>query len=211
MEVKRSNKYLEDFFEHTLGLQEALKSRYEDWEGVRQFEGTDLRVARMYEELCWTTEHIERDLDKHFKSVFPDQYDEMLVKPGIVVYTLCPHHLLPVRMSVTIGYIPNGKVLGLSKFVRVADTLGRRPVIQEEYSRELAEVIESRLTPKGVAVYVVGLHNCMAARGVKQEVPAVTSVVKGAIAEQPATRAEFFAIAGGSRWLNRLDYQLREL
>lgn len=180
-------------------LENFFLRRYSDWEGKRQFKGTGKRLVRMYEELCWLDGEIDVEVRLACESIFEDKYDEMLVEPEITVYTLCPHHLLPVRMSVTIGYIPNGKVLGLSKFVRIAEAMGKRPVIQEEYSRELAEVIEKHLEPKGVAVYVVGRHDCMSARGVGQEVPVVTSVVKGAIHDQPETRAEFFAIAQAGR------------
>lgn len=77
--------------------------------------------------------------------------------------------------------------------------MGRRPVIQEEYSRELTEVIHKRLEPKGVAVYIVGIHNCMAARGVKQRIPTITSKLTGPFKDDGKTRAEFYAIARGKR------------
>ena len=94
----------------------------------------------------------------------------MLVTKPIEVWTICPHHLLPCILKVTIGYVPDGSVLGLSKFSRIAEIMGKRPILQEEYSRELANFLEERLEPKGVAIYIVGKHNCMIARGVKQDV-----------------------------------------
>lgn len=175
-------------------LEQTFIERYKDWEGKRQFEGTAERIERMYEELCWSQNKISSRLEQVFK-VFEDGYDEMLVTPEIRVTTLCPHHILPCNFKVTIGYIPNGKVLGLSKFVRIAGIMGKRPVMQEEYSRELADLFMSRLQPKGVAVYVTGIHGCMTNRGVKQEIPVVTSVIRGVFEHQPETKAEFLAIA----------------
>ena len=178
------------------GLVAQIQGQYVGWDGIRQFQGTPGRLTRMYEELCWDQLKITEELEKQLK-VFKEKFNEMLVAKPIKVRAVCPHHLLPCLFDVTIGYIPDGAVLGLSKFARIAEIMGRRPILQEEYSRELAEFLESRLEPKGVAVYVVGSHNCMSFRGIKQDSKVVTSVLKGVFME-PVVRAEFFAIARGS-------------
>jgi GTP cyclohydrolase I len=168
---------------------------YKDWGGVHQFKDTPRRLARMYAEFCWSPEEIKEELDKQFKT-FENGFNEMLVTGPIIVWVLCPHHLLPVELKVTIGYIPNGRVLGLSKFARIAVTMGRRPIMQEQYCTELLEVLETNLKPKGTAIYVVGRHGCMVSRGIKQDAPVTSSVISGEF-EKSATRQEFYAIARG--------------
>lgn len=183
-----------ELLEATTELVRVLQERYVGWVGTKQFGRTPERLERMFQEFCWTQEQISYELDKAFEKVFDQPYDEMLVVKPIDVWTLCPHHLLPCHFSVTIGYVPDGKVLGLSKFTRVADILARRPVMQEEYSTELADLFMERLKPKGVAVYIVGSHGCMTARGVKQHSDVVTSVIRGVFESQSETRQEFFSI-----------------
>jgi len=187
--------------EENLNLEYASKSlvawlehRYEGWEGTKQFGQTPERLERMFQEFCWTQEQIEYELGKAFEKVFKNPYNEMLVVKAMNVWTLCPHHLLPCHFQVTIGYVPNGEVLGLSKFSRIAEVLARRPIMQEEYSTELADMLMERLKPKGVAVQVVGVHGCMTARGVKQHSEVITSTIRGVFEEEPATRAEFMAL-----------------
>ncbi len=177
----------------TTGLVEWLKNRYSTWEGVAQFGDTPARTERMYREFCWTPEKIETELDRHFRS-FEHKYDQMLVKKEIEVWTLCPHHLLPCLFKVSIGYVPNGKVLGLSKLTRIADTMARRPIMQEAYSDELVNTLMDRLEPKGVAVYILGTHGCMTSRGVRQHADVITSSIRGCFETEPETRAEFMAI-----------------
>lgn len=185
-----------DVFEET---EKGLRRRYYGWQGADQFIGTAGRLGRMAEELCWPNDKIEKELKKCFEAVFVDSYDELLVSGPTEVWTLCPHHLLPCRFKVFIGYIPNERVLGLSKFSRVAIVLGKRPVIQEMYSRELADAIMDNLKPRGLGVYVIGRHGCMEVRGVKQGVNVTTSVLKGVIFDRPEVRAEFYAtVTGGN-------------
>lgn len=170
-----------------------ITSLYPDWDGVKQFRGTPSRLVKMYGDFCWPQDKIEEELEKQFK-VFEDGYDEMLVVRDISVWTLCPHHLLPYNMKISVGYIPTGTVLGLSKFARIAEILAKRPILQEAYSTELADLLMTRLQPKGVAVYAVGQHGCMTSRGVKQHSDVVTSVVRGDFLKEGPTREEFFAI-----------------
>jgi len=102
---------------------------------------------------------------------------------------------LPCEFRVFLGYIPEGKkVIGLSKLTRLAVILAKRPIMQEQYTTELADLLERKLSPKGVGVTVYGIHGCMVARGVQQHAEVVTSVVKGDFLKEGPTRSEFFAI-----------------
>lgn len=175
-------------------LEQKLRRKYYGWPGAKQFEGTGGRLTRAFEEFAWTNERIRKELDSYFSTAFVDSYDEMLVEGPIEVWTLCPHHLLPCRFTVYVAYVPNELILGLSKFARIAIVLGRRPVIQEMYSRELVEVIDNNLNPKGVGVFVIGNHGCMEARGVQQHANVTTSVLRGVIRDKPEARNEFLQL-----------------
>ena len=178
-------------------IEKFLMVRYEGWEGKEQFSGTADRLVRMVEELCWPMERIAEECERYFKSTFKDSYDEMLVEGPITAWTLCPHHLLPCRFTVFVGYTPKGHVIGLSKFSRLAVVMAKRPIMQESYSRELAELIQTKLKPSGVGVYVIGSHGCMKARGIlQQETDVSTSVLLGAFKDDASTRKEFFDIVG---------------
>lgn len=172
-------------------LEEAMKERYDGWEGVEQFNGTGDRLVRLYNELCWLPEDVEAEA-KNCVKVFNNAIDEMIVVGPFSVYILCPHHLLPCRLKVSVGYIPSaGKVLGLSKLPRVAEVLAHRPILQEQYCQELADFFERQLNPIGVAVSVVGEHSCMGARGVGKFTPVTTNVMRGAFMSKPESREEF--------------------
>ncbi|MBU1067914.1 GTP cyclohydrolase I, partial [Patescibacteria group bacterium] len=174
-----------------------LTSLYSGWDGRKQFEGTGERLRRMSEECFWNPSVVELELEKCFKS-FEEAYSEMLVEGPISVWTFCPHHLLPCHFDVHIGYIPNGRVLGLSKFSRISEILAKRPVMQEQYTREVANCIEKHLKPEGVGVYVIGKHGCMRCRGVKQEETSVkTATLRGSFMEDPSVRYEFYQIVKG--------------
>jgi len=178
----------------TATLVEALKARYSDWKGAEQFESTEKRLLKMYNEFCWTTERILSELESQIK-VFENGYDEMLVEGPIIVWTLCPHHLVPCKFQVTIGYLPETKVVGLSKLARIAVILGKRPVMQEEYTIELADFLESKLSPKGVGVCVVGHHGCMTCRGIQQaSASVITNVLRGDFLTG-TTRQEFLSLS----------------
>ncbi len=177
-------------------LVDTLKERYDGWDGVGQFEGSIERIARMYEEFCWTPEKIQEEAKKVFK-VFDHSFEEMVVVGPTSVVILCPHHMMPCGLKVMIGYIPNGdgKVLGLSKVCRIAEIMGKRPILQEQYCQELVTIIEEKLKPRGVAIYAVGSHGCMTFRGVKQHAKAITSIVRGDFKTEPETRHEFLELA----------------
>ena len=177
-------------------IEEFFKERYEGWEGVAQFEGLSRRFERLIEEMCWPISKVKGEVDGCFQAVFEDSYDEMLVCKDVSVWTLCPHHLLPCLFKVNIGYIPLGKVLGLSKFARVAVALGKTPIMQEQYTRDLADTFWNELKPEGLGVYVTGRHGCMGCRGVNQDIDVVTSTLRGSFMEL-GVREEFYAICRG--------------
>jgi len=161
-------------------LVEGLQNRYKAWDGVNQFKGTSRRLLDMYEELCWLPEKIKRELDEETR-LFEDGYEETVHVTGIEVPSLCPHHLLPCMFTVDILHIPQGRVLGLSKFARIAMILGKRPILQEMYTRELVNELWERTNPKGVKVRVVGVHACMTFRGPRQKSEVETVQQRGEI------------------------------
>ena len=181
-------------------LESFFFNRYSDWDGKEQFEGLGKRVEGWVNELCWPIEKINKELKVCYSRSFTDDYKEMLVKGPIKVWTLCPHHLLPCEFLVYIGYLPTGRVLGLSKLSRISEAMGKRPIMQETYTRELADGLWCNLDPKGVGVFVVGWHGCMAVRGVKQESRVTTSALRGLFADEPGVKEEFFKLAlGGNK------------
>jgi GTP cyclohydrolase I len=130
-------------------------------------------------------------------AVFSSDNDEMVVVQGIEFYSLCEHHVLPFIGRCHIGYLPNGQVLGLSKFARIVDMFARRLQIQENLTKQIAEAVEEVTGCRGVGVIIEAQHMCMMMRGVqKQNSMMRTSVMKGAFREQQATREEFMRLAG---------------
>ena len=132
-------------------------------------------------------------------AIFDQDYDEMVVVKDIAFYSLCEHHMLPFFGSVHVGYLPKGKVIGLSKIPRLVEVFSRRLQIQEQLTRQIAEAINGTLAPKGVGVVVEARHLCMEMRGV--ETPGghmMTSCMLGTFRRDPRTRAEFLDLVRGS-------------
>ena len=122
-------------------------------------------------------------------------YDEMVIVKGIDVYSLCEHHILPFFGRAHVAYIPNGRVVGLSKIPRLVDMFSRRLQVQERLTTQIAETLEEVLQPKGVAVVVEAIHLCMIMRGVSQQNAfAITSSLRGEFQEDSKTRAEFMEL-----------------
>jgi GTP cyclohydrolase I len=156
---------------------------------------TPERVARMYAELL-SGYHIDPSAVVN-DAIFEVKYDEMVLVRDVEFYSLCEHHLLPFMGRVHVAYIPDGKVLGLSKIPRIVDMFARRLQVQERMTRQIADVIRDLLHPQGVGVVVEGLHLCMMMRGVqKHNARMTTSAMHGAFRANPATRQEFLENIG---------------
>jgi GTP cyclohydrolase I len=133
-------------------------------------------------------------------AVFSESYRSMVMVRDIEFYSLCEHHMLPFFGKVHIAYLPNGRVVGLSKLPRIVDVYARRLQVQERLTEEIADAIERVLRPAGVGVVVEAAHLCMMMRGVeKQNSSTVTSAVRGAVRDCPMTRDEFLRLAHGRR------------
>ena len=125
-------------------------------------------------------------------SVYSDKHEEMVLVRNIPIYSLCEHHLLPFFGNAHVGYIPNEKIVGISKIARMVDLFARRLQVQERLTNQVAETLMDVLRPKGVAVVIDAEHLCMQMRGVqKRGTSIVTSAMLGAFRRRPATRAEF--------------------
>jgi GTP cyclohydrolase IA len=165
-----------------------------DREGLRE---TPDRVARMYAEVF---QGLGQDPRLHLKKLFTQKYDEMVLIRDIRFVSFCEHHLLPVIGQAHVAYLPNGKVIGLSKIPRVLDVLSRRPQMQERLTEELADLLMKELDAKGVAVVIEASHSCMTIRGVnKPDSSFVTSAMRGAFKERLATRSEVMSLIFGSK------------
>ena len=154
---------------------------------------TPSRVARS---LRYLTSGYRQDLDKILNgALFPVAYDEMVIVKDIEVFSLCEHHLLPFFGRCHVAYIPNQKVIGLSKIPRVVDVFAKRLQIQERLTVQIAEALMERIKPQGVGVIIEAKHLCMIMRGVeKQNSLAVTSHMMGVFRDCELTRAEFLRL-----------------
>lgn len=129
------------------------------------------------------------------EAVFEESYDEMVLVKDIDFYSLCEHHLLPFFGRVHVAYIPNGRIVGLSKLPRMVEMFARRLQVQERLTTDIASALETVLRPRGVAVVGEAIHLCMMMRGVQQQNAfAITSSLRGAFADDPKTRAEFMEL-----------------
>jgi GTP cyclohydrolase I len=151
---------------------------------------TPKRIARMFEEIfSGYRQNIEEVINN---AIFTADYDEMIVVKDIDFYSMCEHHLLPFFGVVHVAYIPNGKVIGLSKIPRIVEMFSRRLQIQEKMTVEIAEAINKAINPLGVAVVVEAIHLCSVMRGVKKHrAKMITSAMLGVFKEDLRTRQEF--------------------
>ena len=156
---------------------------------------TPSRVARSWR---FFSEGYRQNLDDIINNaIFHEEAKDMVIIRDVEFFSLCEHHLLPFFGKTHVGYIPNGKVIGLSKVPRIIDMFSRRLQIQERLTRQIAETIQTVLDPIGVAVVMEGRHMCMQMRGVeKQNSLATTSSMLGKFRESDRTRSEFLAIIG---------------
>ena len=132
--------------------------------------------------------------------IFKEEHDNMIMVRDIELYSLCEHHMLPFFGKAHVAYIPNGKIVGLSKIPRIVDVYARRLQVQERLTEQIAEGLCDVLDPSGVGVVIEAYHLCMMMRGVqKQNSKTITSALRGAFREDPKTRDEFLRLAHGGR------------
>jgi GTP cyclohydrolase I len=165
-----------------------------DRDGLRD---TPARVARMYAELF---SGLHRDPGEVLGSTFPQKYDEMVLVKDIDFASICEHHLLPFIGKAHIAYLPNGRIVGLSKLARAVEMLSRRPQVQERMTEELADLLMEQLGARGVGVVLEAIHTCMTIRGVrKPDSITTTSAMRGGFKVHAETRNEFLALIHGSQ------------
>jgi GTP cyclohydrolase I len=162
--------------------------------GDENFTETAQRAAKGFHELVLPNPAVAAEIDGLLAKTFPAKYGEMVISKQNTAFGVCPHHLLPVVYRISVAYIPTKKVLGLSKMSRLVKMLARSPRLQEDLTAQLADTLHTQLDSQGSAVYIEGLHMCMAARGVgAHEARLVTSAVRGVFLEL-ATREEFIKL-----------------
>lgn len=158
---------------------------------------TPARVARMYAELFMG---LHLDPGRHLKKVFVEQYDELVLVRDISFNSMCEHHLLPFIGSAHVGYLPRGKVVGLSKLARVVEEISHRPQVQERMTHQIADLLQQELDPKGVVVVIEASHSCMTIRGIRKPGSlTITSAVRGLFKTNHSSRAEVMAFIQGRR------------
>jgi GTP cyclohydrolase I len=165
-----------------------------DREGLHD---TPRRVARMYAELF---RGLHEDPRQHLKKFFEEKYDEMVLVRDISFHSICEHHLLPFMGKAHVGYVPDGKVIGLSKLARVVESVSRRPQVQERMTEQIANLLVEELGAKGVAVVIEATHTCMTIRGVRKPGSlCVTSAMKGIFRANLSSRSEVMTLIYGDR------------
>ncbi len=143
---------------------------------------------------------LHKDPREHLQKSFTQKYDEMVIERDISFESMCEHHLLPFIGRAHVAYLPNGKIVGLSKIARVVEALSRRPQVQERMTEDLADLFMEELEPRGVGVILEASHSCMTIRGVhKPGSVCVTSSPRGAFRDNHSTRAEMMALVRGTR------------
>ncbi len=152
--------------------------------------GTPNRISRMYEEIFAGLTETPED---YLKTTFSVDNNEMVIEKDITFYSMCEHHLLPFYGKAHVAYIPDGRVVGLSKLARTVDIIGKKPQIQEKMTAEIADSIMKYLKPKGVLVMLEAEHMCMTMRGIKKPgSKTVTMVARGEFENNKDLRDEFF-------------------
>lgn len=178
--------FVVDFFEFT---ERPSLTMDEDMELINE---TSRRTGRFFQELKEKRDYSD------FKT-FKSDNDEMIISNSLKVFSYCEHHLLPFIGECSIGYLPRGKILGLSKFQRLVDKYASKPTLQETITVEIAKAIEDLLDPMGVGVIMKCIHCCIFARGVKSQSEFLTSSMRGNFKEKEATRNEFLSLANVER------------
>ncbi len=153
---------------------------------------TPSRVARMYQELL---AGMDENPEAHLKSVFAENYDEIVLLRDIPFYSMCEHHMMPFIGRAHVAYLPDGKVLGVSKLARIVECFSKRLQLQERLTQQIADFIMQNLQPKGVTVVLEASHSCMTIRGVKKPgSEMVTSALRGIFRRDPRSRSEVLGL-----------------
>ena len=156
---------------------------------------TPNRVARAYGELM---AGLREDPKRHLKTVFTEQYDEVVLLRDIEFHSLCEHHLLPFTGRAHVAYLPGGKVVGLSKLARLVEGFARRPQVQERLTTQIADALMEELQPAGAACVIQATHTCMTIRGAKKHGSTmVTSALRGVFKSDARSRAEILSLMNG--------------
>jgi len=164
-----------------------------DREGLAKTPG---RVARSYAELL---SGLFEDPRLHLRTVFKERYDEVVLLRDIEFHSLCEHHLLPFTGRAHVAYLPDGKVVGLSKLARLVEGYARRPQVQERLTMQIADALMDELNPVGAVCVIEAVHTCMTMRGVRKPGSVmVTSALRGIFKENPSSRAEVLALISGN-------------
>lgn len=160
-------------------------------------EGLRITPARVAESLMWLTRGYRMTVEEAIgDAVFEEQHDSMVVVKDIEIYSMCEHHMLPFFGKAHIAYIPDGRIVGLSKLPRVVDVFARRLQVQERLTEQIAGALQDMLAPAGVGVVIEAVHLCMMMRGVeKQNSKTITSAVRGLFRRDQRTRDEFLRLA----------------
>ena len=157
---------------------------------------TPNRVGRAYVELM---AGLHTDPKQHLKTVFGERYDEVVLLRDIEFHSLCEHHLLPFTGKAHVAYLPDGKVVGLSKLARLVEGYARRPQVQERLTTQIADAVMEELSPGGAACVIEAVHTCMTIRGAnKRGSTMVTSALRGIFKDNPASRAEILSLMHGT-------------
>ena len=165
-----------------------------DREGLQE---TPARVARMYAELF---SGLHEDPRLHLQKFFTEKYDEVVLVRDISFNSMCEHHMLPFIGRAHIGYLPAGRVIGLSKLARVVEVVARRPQVQERMTETIADLLVDELEAKGVAVVIEASHSCMTIRGIRKPGSiCVTSAMRGIFKSHLSSRSEIMTLIYGDR------------
>jgi len=194
MQENRNSRFNQDRIEKAvLEILEAVGENPQR-EGLQ---GTPQRVARMYAELL---EGMDHEPAEYLGSIFHETYDEVVLLKDIPFYSVCEHHLMPFIGKAHVAYLPDGKVLGISKLARVVDAFARRLQLQERLTDQIADFLMTQLSPQGVSVVLEASHSCMTIRGARKPGSTmVTSAIRGIFKKDPRSRAEVLSLIHGDR------------
>ncbi len=165
--------------------------------GREGLKATPRRVANMYAELL---EGMQHEPSEHLQSIFHEKYDEVVLLRDIPFFSICEHHMMPFIGTANVAYLPDGKVLGVSKIARIVDCFAKRLQVQERLTAQVADFLMDNLKPKGVAVVIEASHSCMTIRGIrKPNSEMVTSALRGLFKSDPRSRAEVLGLMHKNR------------